>query len=123
MSLNELGEWVLDFVNSEQFADWISTSLFGVAMWWMGYADKRKQLPLSVPQWLIPFLRQNMSSDGLVYVRSFVMQIGGTLSLIWSFLLVVIVTNHKQRIDLFFGGYFVLWVLALLFIVIQRLKG
>ena len=116
MRLRDLSRWVLSFINSESFLDWLFTSIFGLAMWWAGCVDHRRQSELSVPRWLKFFICKN----GRVYLRSFVMQILGIFMLVASLFVTIFINDHDHRIRVFMVVVFGLMVVAMIFILLQE---
>ncbi len=115
MKLDELFREVLDFLNSDPFLDWLFTSIFGVFLWRIGSRKRRKGLSLSVPVW--PARTVGNNQERLQHIRSFVIEVIGILLVVWSLLLAFITTNHKQRLDLFWGGVLALMTLGAFFSV------
>lgn len=120
MRLQDLSRWVLSFINSESFLDWLFTSIFGLAMWWAGCVDHRRQSELSVPRWLRFFICKNGRVNGRVYLRSFVMQILGIFMLVASLFVTIFINDHNHRVRVFMVVVFGLMVVAMIFILLQE---
>jgi len=118
MRIDDLGVWILNFLNSDPFLDWLFTSIFGLFLWWVG--SRKKENLLSLPIW--PTSTVGRKQERLPYIRSFVMEVMGLLLMVWSLLLAFITTSHEQRLDLFWGGMLVLVTLGAFLSVGMELK-
>lgn len=113
MKFDELFRWLLDFLNSDPFLDWLFTSIFGVFLWWIGSRRRRRGFSLSTA---------GNTQERLQCIRSLVIEVTGLLLMVWSLLLAFIITNHKQRLNLFWGGMLALMTLGALFCVGMELR-
>jgi len=120
MNLSELGKWILNFLNSDPFLDWFFTTLPGLFLWLLSSWGSKKPL-LSMPVW--PTVAYGNKQEKMLHVRSYLTQIVGLLTMIWSLLLAFTTTNHQQRINLYGAGLCILLVLASLVVIVVELKS
>jgi hypothetical protein len=111
----------MNTLNGETFSYWLVTAGFGVLIWLLGYFDRRKLQPISVPRWLLWLC--GIRGEQQVYLYRFTIQIYGLLVSAWATLVALTAPSSEQRVSLFGIGFVGLFLLAGLFVTIMSLLG
>lgn len=111
----------MSVLDNETFADWVLMGGVGILFWVLGFLDRRKLYPISVPRWLALVCGRVGQQE--VHLYSFIIQALGFLCFMLATILALAVTSHEQRVFLFKLGFFAMFLLAGLFVVFKRLVG